>query len=155
MHFTTTTILGLAGLASTALAAPALDARAEVVSAMAAGPEWTIGSFKRTCNAADTSCTVSFTLPNIDDGGLTGFGCTYIVEAAAPASRAPVNGKTCGPYTISSSWSGQFGEGQGFTTWAIVHYAKRLIVWPAYADWELKNDTVVVPNKSYAPAVLP
>ncbi|KAK3994329.1 hypothetical protein QBC44DRAFT_323037 [Cladorrhinum sp. PSN332] len=152
MHFTTA-LLGLAAAASSTLAAPSIDPRAEVVSAMANTPQWTIGKFKRTCNAEDNQCTVSFTLPNIDDPA-TGFGCTYIVTGS-PASRTTVNGKTCGPYTINSQWSGQFGDDKGFTTWSIIHYARRLIVWPGYADFELKNDTVVVPDKSYAPAVLP
>ncbi|KAK4221282.1 hypothetical protein QBC38DRAFT_492362 [Podospora fimiseda] len=148
----TTALLGLLAT-SPALAAPPSPRSAEVVSAMADTPQWTIGSFKRTCNTQDTWCIYSFTLPNIDDAA-TGFGCTHIVEGT-PASRASINGQTCGPYTVSSAWSGQFGEDKGFTTFSIVHYAKRLIVWPAYADWEVKNGTVVVPDKSYAPAVLP
>ncbi|KAK0666550.1 hypothetical protein QBC41DRAFT_148810 [Cercophora samala] len=143
----TTVLLGLVG---TALAAPALEAR-EAVSAMAPTPQWVVKSFTRTCNKADTSCKVTFGVDTQSGAAVT--NCSYTVTGA-PASRAPTNGVTCGPYTLSSSWSGQFGEGNGFTTWSLVDWSKKQIVWPAYADWELVNGKAVVPDKSYAPQTL-
>lgn len=150
MHFNTI-LLSLAAAASSALAAPAVEARAEVVSAMAAAPQWIIQGFTRTCNAADTSCTVSFAV-NTQQSPAT--ACSYTITGS-PASQAPANGVTCGPYTISSGWSGQFGPGNGFTTWSVVNYNQRLIVWPAYNDRELVNGVAVTPDKSYAPQNLP
>jgi hypothetical protein len=114
-------------------------------------PQWTIKSFTRTCNPADTSCVVTFA---VDTGLATPTGCGYTVTGA-PASRTSVNGINCGPYTISSGWSGVFGPNNGFTTWSVVDFGKRLIVWPAYADWELVNGVTVTPDKSYAPQNLP
>jgi len=114
-------------------------------------PQWVIQGFTRTCNAADTSCTVSFAV-NTQQSPAT--ACSYTVTGS-PASQASTNGITCGPYTISSGWSGQFGPGNGFTTWSVVDFSKRLIVWPAYNDRELVNGAAVTPDKSYAPQNLP
>ncbi|KXX81403.1 hypothetical protein MMYC01_203079 [Madurella mycetomatis] len=149
MHFNTA-ILSLVAAASNAFAAPALESRSEAVSAMAAVPQWTIKSFTRTCNAEDTSCTVSF---GIDTKTSPVIKCSYTVTGA-PASRASTDGIVCGPYTISSGWSGQFGPEEGFTTWSVVDWNRRLIAWPAYTDRELVNGVAVTPDKSYAPQTL-
>ncbi|KAK4096573.1 hypothetical protein N658DRAFT_501430 [Parathielavia hyrcaniae] len=149
MHFSSF-ILGLAAAAGSASAVPTLDARSDTVSAMAEVPQWIIKSFTRTCNANDTSCTVSF---GIDTQSAHVTACSYTVTGA-PASRASTNGITCGPYTLSSGWSGQFGDGNGFTTWSVVDWSKRQIVWPAYSDRELVNGVAVTPDKSYAPQSL-
>ncbi|KAK3356819.1 hypothetical protein B0T25DRAFT_537481 [Lasiosphaeria hispida] len=144
-----TLFLGLFA-ATSAMAAPTLDTRAEAVSAMAAVPEWTIKSFKRTCNAADTSCVVSF---GVDTHLAAITWCEYTVTGA-PASQAPAGGITCGPYAVSSGWSGVFGAGNGFTTWSVADWSKKLITWPSYSDREIVNGVVVTPDKSYAPANL-
>ncbi len=144
-----TALVSLLAAASTVMAAPSVAPREEV-SAMAAVPEWTIKSFKRTCNSADTSCTVSF---SVDTHLAAATPCTYTVTGS-PASQASTNGITCGPYTISSGWSGIFGPGNGFTTWSLVDWSKRLITWPSYSDAELAGGKVVTPDKSYAPANL-
>lgn len=141
MYFTT--VLSLLAGTSTALVLP----RAEVVSAMAASPQWIIKDFTRTCNAADTSCTVSF---GIDTQLAPVTKCTYTVTGS-PASRTDTSGIVCGAYKVSSGWSGQFGPNNGFTTWAVVDEAKRLRTWPSYADSELVNGVAVTPDKSYAP----
>lgn len=149
MQFTAATIFTL--LAAVASAAPAPAAgKLLAVSKMAEGAQWTIESFTRTCNGADTSCAVSFTI----DTGANETPCTFKVDAASRASRAPTAGVTCGDYTVSSSWSGQFGEGQGFTTFAVVDNVKRLIAWPAYTDKQLVNGRAVTPDQSYTPARL-
>ncbi|KAL8377690.1 hypothetical protein RB595_008399 [Gaeumannomyces hyphopodioides] len=148
MQFTTATIITL--LAAAASAAPAAG-KVAAVSKMAVGSQWTIVDFKRTCNDADTSCAVSFT---IDAGAGSATACAYKVDAAKEASRASAAGKTCGDYTVSSSWSGQFGEGQGFTTLAVVDNVNRLIAWPAYTDKQLVNGKAVSPDQSYTPARL-
>lgn len=143
MQNLSTIIATLLAAASAVSAAPSISARA--VSAMADVPQWTIASFTRTCDPADTSCLVTFAVNN-------GVGektpCAYTVTGS-PASRTSTNGIRCGPYTLSSNWSDQFGP--GFTTWAFVREDQRLITWPAYADWELVNGKAVVPDKSYAP----
>ncbi|KAK4149345.1 hypothetical protein C8A00DRAFT_47022 [Chaetomidium leptoderma] len=149
MHFNTI-FLGLVAAASTAVAAPAIDTRADAVSAMADVPQWKINSFTRTCNKNDTSCIVSFA---VDTQAAVATACTYTVTGA-PASQASTSGISCGPYTISSGWSGQFGPENGFTTWSVVDFSKRQIVWPAYTDRELVNGKAVTPNKSYAPQTL-
>ncbi|GAB1321101.1 hypothetical protein MFIFM68171_11311 [Madurella fahalii] len=149
MHFNAA-ILGLIAAASNAFAAPTMESRSEAVSAMAAVPQWTINSFTRTCNADDTSCTISF---GVDTSTAPVTNCSYTVTGA-PASQAPTSGIACGPYTISSGWSGQFGPDQGFTTWSVVDRSLRLIIWPAYTDRELVNGVAVTPDKSYAPQTL-
>jgi hypothetical protein len=149
MHFNTVA-LGLVAAASSAIAAPALDTRSGTVSAMAEVPQWTIKSFTRTCNAENTSCNVAF---GIDTQTAPVTNCSYTVTGA-PASQASTNGIACGPYTISSGWSGQFGVENGFTTWSVVDWSKRLITWPAYTDRELVNGQAVTPDKSYAPQTL-
>ncbi|KAI6351568.1 hypothetical protein MCOR25_009863 [Pyricularia grisea] len=130
MHFSTTTLITL--LASTAAAAP--------VSTTAA--TWTINNFKRTCNSADTVCQVEF--------GLNGTNCSYQVNAASLASQTSVNGVVCGPYQVSSGWSGQFGAGNGFTTWSVADWANKLIAFPSYADRDIPNGQVVSPDRSFA-----
>ncbi|KAJ5818394.1 hypothetical protein N7474_003985 [Penicillium riverlandense] len=122
------------------------------VSMMASSPEWTIKDMKRVCNAADTECTWTFGI-EIGKGAIT--ECTY-VEKGTDASQIVGGGpSTCGKYTITSNWSGQFGKGQGFTTLAVVDNPTSQIIYPAYKDTQLVNGTVVKPDQSYAPAALP
>jgi len=149
MH-ASTVFLGLVAAASNAIAAPSLNTRSQAVSAMAEVPQWTFKSFTRTCNADDTSCVVSF---GVDTQTAPVTNCSYTVTGA-PASQTSTNGITCGPYTISSGWSGQFGPDNGFTTWSVVDWSQHLIVWPAYNDKELVNGQAVTPDKSYAPQTL-
>ncbi|KAK1753614.1 hypothetical protein QBC47DRAFT_362496 [Echria macrotheca] len=138
-----TSLLVLAG-ATAGMAMPAINARA------AAAPAWTITGFTRTCDKADTVCTVKF---GVDTHLAAPVSCSYTVKGA-PASQASTDNISCGPYTISSGWSGIFGPGQGFTTWAFVDRAKGLITWPSYADAELVNGVAVSPDKSYPPQSL-
>lgn len=124
------------------------------VSMMASSSEWTIENMKRVCNRGDTSCTWTF---GIDDGSGEDTPCTFIAEAASDgASRADGGPSKCGEFTITSGWSGQFGEDNGFTTLSIVNYeTPREIIWPAYTDKQLKGGQVVKPDQSYAPSTLP
>jgi hypothetical protein len=134
-----------------ATAASAAPATTEV-SMMAETPDWTIENMKRTCDQADTKCTWNFAV-NTKSGNPT--SCTMVVKANGDtkASRAAGGPVTCGPFTVTSGWSGQFVE--GFTTLAVVDHSKRLIVWPAYRDGQLVNGKVVKPDQSYKPARLP
>jgi len=134
--------------ASTVLAAPATS-----VSMMAASPEWTITNMKRVCNAKDTSCTWTFGI-EVGSDAAAATACTYVVKGAnaADANGGPTD---CGDYTITSGWSGQFGPGNGFTTFSVVNNTARQIIWPAYTDKQVKAGKVVKPNQSYAPANLP
>ncbi|KAL6827942.1 hypothetical protein V8C40DRAFT_286808 [Trichoderma camerunense] len=134
--------------ASTAFAAPTPADK----SMMAAVPEWTITNLKRVCNTANTSCTWTF---GVDTHLATATSCTYTVTATANASQASGGPVTCGPYTITSSWSGQFGPTNGFTTFAVTDFSEKLITWPSYTDVQVQGGKVVSPNQSYAPANLP
>ncbi|QYS95466.1 hypothetical protein H0G86_002758 [Trichoderma simmonsii] len=134
--------------ASTAFAAPTPADK----SMMAAVPEWTFTNLKRVCNTANTSCTWTF---GVDTHLATATSCTYTVKATANASQASGGPVTCGPYTVTSSWSGQFGPNNGFTTFAVTDFSKKLITWPAYTDVQVQGGKVVSPNQSYAPANLP
>lgn len=68
-------------------------------------------------------------------------------------SHAPYAGVACGDYTIGSTWSGQFGPGEGFTTLSVVRGGE--IVYPAYKDSQLVDWVVVKPDQSYTPVKLP
>lgn len=101
-------------LSATALAAPTTqqaDRRAEAKSMMADAEQWTITSLSRTCNAALTTCTWAF---GINDGAST----TPCVETVTGSPATETNGGpvTCGAYTVTSGWSGQFGAGNGFVS---------------------------------------
>ncbi|KAK1566220.1 uncharacterized protein LY79DRAFT_529212 [Colletotrichum navitas] len=124
-------------------------AKREVKSMMASGvPEWTIETFIRTCNSKNTACDYSFTI----NTHMTGPTACKFTTTGSPASRAPSNAK-CGAYTVTSGWSGQFGDDAGFTTFSVTD--QKLIVWPAYTDKQLINGQVVSPDQSYAPQNLP
>jgi hypothetical protein len=140
-------------LLSTALLATSavMAAPTAGVSMMAAGPQWTIENMKRICNADDTKCTWTF---GIEVGTDAATPCTYVVKATN-ASQANGGPATCGAYTITSGWSGQFGDGNGFTTLSVVNGQTRQIVWPAYTDKQLAGGKVVKPDQAYTPAALP
>ncbi|KAH7305934.1 hypothetical protein B0I35DRAFT_483682 [Stachybotrys elegans] len=142
------TALFAAVLAATnAVAAPApvnVD-----VSMMAAAPQWIIQDMKRDCNKADTECTWNF---KVNTQLATATTCKYVVKGTKASQTRAAAAGTCGPYTITSGWSDQFGANNGFTTLSVVDQKKRLIVWPSYTDSEVKGGKVVSPNKSYAPA---
>lgn len=104
---------------------------------------------KRTC--ANGTCTWSFGI--LASGVST--PCTFKVKGA-PATQTDSTGNVCGPYTVSTGWSDQFGAQNGFTTLAVVNNAKKQIVYPAYTDKQLGvAGKVVKPDQSYAPANLP
>lgn len=144
MHFQTLFIAALSALPALSAPAPAADK-----SMMAATTQWTIQSFVRTCNSANTSCKYAY---SIDPHTGTVTPCSY-TATGNPASRASYNNVKCGAYTISSGWSGQFGAGNGFQTLAITD--GKVIVYPAYTDKQLVNGQVVSPDQSYAPQNLP
>ncbi|KAJ2896075.1 hypothetical protein MKZ38_005903 [Zalerion maritima] len=148
--------LALASLLSLTSATPlAFLKRAEAKSMMSSVPEWTIESMLRCCNEADTSCEWSFGI-NTNDGSAS-TPCTMTVSASGstPASEADGGQVACGVFTVTSGWSGQFGEGNGFTVLSVVNYAKGLIVWPGYTDVQLDGGEVVEPDQSYQPQALP
>ncbi|CAI7662463.1 unnamed protein product [Penicillium glandicola] len=146
--FQLTQLLIATGLvASSAFAAPA-DTSAK--SMMADSPEWTLQDTKRVCNTDDTSCTWTF---GIYPGSGDATACTLLVEGTT-ASRANGGPATCGGYTVTSGWSGQFGDDNGFTTLSVVDNAAREIIWPSYTDAQLAGGDVVKPDQSYAPVSL-
>lgn len=150
MHFTTI-LTGL--LAASPIAARAIAERQE--ASAAAGAQWTIVNFNRPCNAADTSCTYYISVDRHTGAGLEAGAIT--VTAASQASRAqvPPTPLGVGNLVVSAGWSGQFGEGNGFTTLAVVDEKQRLIVYPAYTDKEMAGGAVVKPDRSYPVINLP
>ncbi|KAH8201964.1 hypothetical protein TruAng_003877 [Truncatella angustata] len=140
MHFNTIFLGALAS--ATALAAPAAELTER------ADPNWTILGLKRVCDASDKSCAWSF---SVDTHLAAATACSFTIasQGGQPASQSPGNGASCGAYTVTSGWSGQFGPGNGFTTLSVVDYGKKKITWPAYTDKELANGAVVSPDKSY------
>ncbi|KAI0534545.1 surface protein 1 [Xylaria digitata] len=115
-----------------------------------ASTEWTIESLTRSCSATDDLCTWKFGI-NTNEEGVDVTECTYTVPATAtePASQSNGGPTTCGVFTITSGWSGQFGPDQGFTVISVVDYAKKLIVYAGYTDASVKNGTVVDPDLSF------
>ncbi|KAI1769286.1 small secreted protein [Hypoxylon sp. FL1150] len=143
-------------LSATALAAPTLSPRAATSkSAMADVAQWTIESLKRVCDAADTSCTWSFTI-DTHAGDAPTTPCEFTVKGSGtqPASQTDSSGNACGAYTVGSGWSDQFGADAGFTTLSVIDYASKLIVWPAYTDKQLAGGAVVTPDLSFAPTTV-
>lgn len=145
MQFTTI-LLGALAAASTSMAAPVEGARLMTATAS----QWTVQAFTRTCDQADKSCHITFGI-NRNDGSAAQ-NCDFNVNGA-PASRASFNNVACGPYTLSANWSGQFGEGNGFTTLAVTD--RKQIIYPAYTDKQLVNGQRVSPDQSYSPQALP
>ncbi|KAJ5779491.1 hypothetical protein N7457_007211 [Penicillium paradoxum] len=133
--------------ASSAFAAPTASSK----SMMAASPQWTIQNTKRVCNTEDTSCTWTF---GIYPGAGDATACKYVVKGS-PASQSDGGPVNCGEFTVTSGWSGQFGEGNGFTTLSVVKNDVRQIIWPAYTDNQVAEGKVVQPDQSYAPVTLP
>jgi hypothetical protein len=149
MQFSVATFLTTL-LATSAMAAPAPAAD---VKSMATSVTWTIESAKRVCNSADTSCTWNFTVAA--PGAKTACSFTTKKTGSTPASQAANAGSTCGPYRVTSGWSGQFGKDAGFTTLSVVNQSKKQIAWPAYTDKQLAGGKVVKPNQSYPVQALP
>lgn len=140
-----TTILAALAAASTSLAAPAPAADKSMMSA----GYWTIQDFKRTCPKTD-SCHYNFDI-NLNNGKPTTH-CAYDVTGH-PAARATYQNVRCGDFAVGSTWSGQFGEGQGFQTLSVVK--GKQIIYPAYTDNQLASGKVVKPDQSYTPQNLP
>ncbi|KAL4877607.1 hypothetical protein BJY04DRAFT_221979 [Aspergillus karnatakaensis] len=147
MKLTLTPLIAALTLSTGTLAAPAPS---ESKSMMVSNTQWTITNLKRVCTAADTKCTWAF---GINNGAAT-TPCTYVVNGS-PASQANGGPGTCGKYTVTSGWSGQFGPNNGFTTLSVVNQDSRQIVWPAYTDAQVKGGKVVKPDQAYTPAALP
>ncbi|MCJ1321721.1 hypothetical protein MMC15_007066 [Xylographa vitiligo] len=127
--------LWLAALASIAAAAP-LEPRVSSSS-------WTMEAFTRTCPNAG-SCKYAYSIYD----GTTTTPCSYTIKVAN-ASTASYGPETCGAFTITSSWSGQFGPGNGFQTLAVK--GEGYIIYPGYTDKQLTSGTTVTPDQKYTP----
>ncbi|PHH62102.1 hypothetical protein CDD81_7595 [Ophiocordyceps australis] len=140
----------IALVASTAAAAPAGQ-----VSMMAAGQEWTIEQLQRKCDNKDSVCDWTFSV-NTHEPNVKPTACKLTVKGAGStvASRSNGGPVNCGPYTVTSGWSGHFGDGQGFTVLSVVDNKKHLIVWPGYTDKQVEGGEVVTPDQSYTPTSL-
>ncbi|KAI1427511.1 surface protein 1 [Xylaria sp. FL1777] len=121
-----------------------------------ASTEWTLQSLERVCDGTDASCTWTFGI-NTNEAGVNATACAYTVAAtsAGPASQSNGGPTTCGVFTITSGWSGQFGPDQGFTVISVVDYAKKLIAYAGYTDAMVKNGTTVTPDLSFPVQTLP
>lgn len=104
---------------------------------------------ERECYIRDGSskCWISFGIN--ENTGAKPTLCSY--ESNGP--KAPYAQVACGDYYIGSTWSGQFGPGEGFTTLSVVKGG--LIIWPAYKDTQLVDWVAVKPDQSYTPVKLP
>ncbi|KAI1655745.1 hypothetical protein F4813DRAFT_391320 [Daldinia decipiens] len=128
-------------------------ALAQPLSMAANAAQWTITGLSRAVDAADTSSDWTF---GIDNGaGVTAVKYTVKSAGGAPATRSNGGPVTVGDFTITSGWSGQFGDDKGFTTFSVVDNAKRQIVYPSYTDAQLKSGQVVTPDQSYPVQNLP
>ena len=138
--------------ASSVMAAPVAAPEA-AKSMMAASAQWTVESLKRVCDTENTSCTWTFGV----DTGATTQKVSYVVKEDGDVGASNANGgpATFGDFTITSGWSGQFGEGNGFTTLSVVDNNLKQIIYPAYTDKQLADGKVVTPDQSYTPAALP
>lgn len=100
---------------------------------------WTIRDTSRACAGDYSSCTWSFTIDN-NMGDQT--GCTFVTYAhdGQGADRASGGPSDCGVYQgITSGWSGQFGDGNGFTTFAAKRYDHNVIGFFSFTDAEVAN----------------
>ncbi|KAG6011931.1 hypothetical protein E4U43_008034 [Claviceps pusilla] len=146
MLFTQTIFAALLA-ATSALGAPAAVEKSMMATDV---PDWIIEGVVRNCDNGDNRCVVNFNINPVR------FGRTYVTfvttrNGAVGASRNIGVAQTYGDYTVTSGWSGQFGEGNGFTTFAVVDNKNRLIAYPSYTDVQLANGHVVTPDQSYKP----
>ncbi|KAI0911383.1 surface protein 1 [Ustulina deusta] len=115
-----------------------------------ASTEWTLESLVRVCDGTDDSCTWTFGI-NTNEEGVDPTACTYDVGATStePASQSNGGPVTCGAFTVTSGWSGQFGPDQGFTVISVVDYVNKLIVYAGYTDAMVVNGTTVEPDLKF------
>ncbi|KAI1364521.1 surface protein 1 [Xylaria arbuscula] len=115
-----------------------------------ADAEWTLESLVRVCDSADDACTWAFGI-NTNEEGVNVTDCSYTVGGTetAPASQSNGGPTECGVFTITSGWSGQFGDGEGFTVLSVVDYDKKLIAYAGYTDKMVTNGTTVDPDLSF------
>ncbi|KAG5978104.1 hypothetical protein E4U55_006408 [Claviceps digitariae] len=146
MYFTQTIFAALLA-ASSAMAAPAAVGKSMMAAAV---PDWIFEGVSRNCGPKDDQCTVTFNI-NPQDSGRTWVSFVTDRNGAVGASQNSGAAQTFGDYTITSGWSGQFGPGNGFTTFAVVNNKNRLITYPSYTDVQLANGNTVTPNQSYKP----
>ncbi|KAG8412265.1 hypothetical protein J3458_014451 [Metarhizium acridum] len=147
----TQTIVAALFAASSVVAAPAPTEKSMMVQGI---PEWTIEGVHRWCNWENTQCNWKFTInPKI----YSPTPVNFVVKNAGATPAAQNNGaaQNFGDYTITSGWSGQFGPGNGFTTFAVVDNKNRRIAYPAYRDAQVENGQVVSPDLSFQPQALP
>ncbi|CCC05433.1 hypothetical protein SMACR_09183 [Sordaria macrospora] len=117
---------------------------------------WTIHSLSRHCDDSDTVCGWSFII-HTNCPSLAPTPCSFTIKSlgpGVPASRSPKHAKDndelCGPYEVHSSWSGQFGPGQGFTTLSVIDAGNKLVAYPAYRDDLFRKEKTTVPDVEVA-----
>lgn len=139
-----------------ATAATALPSRRaeQTKSMMADAPEWTIESLKRNCKGDDSRCVFEF---YVNTHKADPVWCKFAIDAPEGEKASQTDGpaQECGPFTVTSGWSGQFGPDEGFTVLSIVNYETRLIIWGGYTDKQVASGKPVKPDQSYAPVSIP
>ncbi|KAG6006901.1 hypothetical protein E4U21_006620 [Claviceps maximensis] len=149
MHFTQTVFAAILA-ATSALAAPAAMEQSMMATDV---PAWTFEGVTRSCTGNDDMCVTKFAINNkISERTYVTFVATRYGDVGA--SRNIGVAQTYADFTVTSGWSGQFGEGNGFTTFAVVDNKNRLITYPSYTDVQLANGNVVTPDQSYSPQKL-
>ncbi|KAI1265490.1 hypothetical protein F5Y18DRAFT_386751 [Xylariaceae sp. FL1019] len=139
MQFTTTILTAILS-ASSVIAAPTVTERATI-------PDWTVTNIKRVCNTADTSCAWTFGIQT--NTGAATVPCSFTIAGAKADQGSLTTAKTCGTFSVTAGWSGQFGAGKGFTTVSVYNNANKQIAWPSYTDAELAGGKVVSPDKKW------
>lgn len=128
----------------------------KTTSTPSAHPVWTISNLKRKCVMKNRICIWKFGIDNGEEDAAT--PCYFVVgrtwSGEDAGRKTNSTGNVCGPYTVSSGYSEQFGPSHGFSILAVVDDVKQLIAWPAYSEEELNNGTTVKPDKRYMPAKL-
>ncbi|MCJ1382621.1 hypothetical protein MMC17_005734 [Xylographa soralifera] len=104
---------------------------------------WTMQYFTRTCPST-ASCKYAYSIFD----GTTTTPCSYTIQAAN-ATTASYGPEDCGVFAITSSWSGQYGPGNGFQVLAVK--GEGYIIYPGYTDKQLASGVAVTPDQSYTP----
>ncbi|KAK4464688.1 hypothetical protein QBC42DRAFT_170774 [Cladorrhinum samala] len=163
MKFITTTAAvtsTLLSLFTLAVAAPtqqeeAATALQDVVPTPAGQELWKVSQFRRLCDPFDTACVFEFAV-STNVASYAPVPCRFTLAAdagrAVAASKNHLEDYACGPYHVSVGWNGQFGEGNGFVTLAVVDFGARMSAWYAWSESKLEGglvaeDAVAVPVK--------
>lgn len=154
---TATTTSTLLSLFAIAVAAPTQETATPFQDVVPTpGQElWKVSQFRRLCDPFDTACVFDFTV-STNVASYAPVPCRFTLAAdigkAVAASKNHLEDHACGPYHVSVGWNGQFGEGNGFVTLAVVDFGARMSAWYSWSESKLEGgqvaeDAAAVPVK--------